>query len=459
MPRILIKPYYRKMKLRNIKMIVPMLLLPLFAGCSDSSGDEFGEPAGIPAGVINEVVMYEANPKVFAATEALNAVTARLDEIKALGTNVLWLMPIFEQGVKDAIGSPYCVKDYQKVNNEFGTLDDLKTLVKRAHEKDMRVILDWVANHTSWDNAWIADKSWYTQDANGNIVSPEGMGWPDVADLNFDNADMRKAMIDAMKYWVTEADVDGYRCDHAEGVPDDFWAQAISELKALKGDRLLMLAEGSATSLFNAGFDMVYGWSFASKLQDVFAGNASLSSLYDVHRQEYQGVTAGKQRLRYSTNHDLASERSPLQAYKNARGAMAAYVIAATLGGTPLIYSSQEIGYPQALSFFNYQPMDWNSNSSYLNEYKKLMELYRTHSILRSAGIKTYDTGKAATVYRASGDEAVLIVVNTSNEAETIKVPIERVGDRVKNLMDNEVMTLPVSLTLEPYQYYIWKKE
>ena len=247
-----------------------MLLLCLFTGCSDSSDDKMGEPEVIPAGVINEVIMYEANLKVFARTGAFNAISSRLDEIKALGINVLWLMPVYEEGVKDAIGSPYCVKDYKKVNEAYGTLEELKALVKKAHEKDMRVILDWVANHTSWDNAWIQNKSWYTQDAGGNIVSPEGMGWTDVADLDYSNTEMREAMLDAMKYWITEADVDGFRCDHAEGVPDDFWAQAINELKALKGAGLLMLAEGSKSSLYTAGFDIVYGWEFASKLGDVF---------------------------------------------------------------------------------------------------------------------------------------------------------------------------------------------
>ena len=436
-----------------------MLLLCFFTGCSDSSDEKMGEPEVIPTGVINEVIMYEANLKVFARTGAFNAISSRLDEIKALGINVLWLMPVYEEGVKDAIGSPYCVKDYKKVNEAYGTLEELKALVKKAHEKDMRVILDWVANHTSWDNAWIQNKSWYTQDAGGNIVSPEGMGWTDVADLDYSNTEMREAMLDAMKYWITEADVDGFRCDHAEGVPDDFWAQAINELKALKGAGLLMLAEGSKSSLYTAGFDIVYGWEFASKLGDVFSGKATLSALYDVHKKEYQEVPEGKQRLRYSTNHDLASEHSPLQTYGNDRGAMAAFVIASTLGGTPLIYSSQEIAYSKALSFFDYQLMDWNLNSDYLNEYKKLMEIYTSSSMLRSAGVKIYDTGKAASFYRVSGDEAILVIANTSSTTETIKVPIERVGDRMRNLMDNEVVTLPVALTMEPYQYYIWKKE
>lgn len=448
------------MKFRQyVWMILPMLLLHLLAGCGDDSGGGTAEPAPVPGGVGNEVVIYEANPKVFARTNALNAIAARLDEIQGLGVNVLWLMPVCEQGVKDAIGSPYCVKDYKKLNAEYGTLDDLKSLVVKAHGKGMRVILDWVANHTSWDNAWIQNKSWYTQDAGGNIISPEGMGWADVADLNYNNADMRAAMLDAMKYWVETADVDGYRCDYAEGVPDDFWKQAIEELKAIKGDELLMLAEGGASTLFADGFNLVYGWSFASKLQEVFAGKATLSALYDVHKKEYQGIPEGRQRLRYSTNHDLASEHSPLQTYKSDRGATAAFVIASMLGGAPLIYSSQEVAYPQPLSFFDYKLMDWTSNSAYLSEYKQLMSVYKATAALRGGELKMYETGKVASFYRANGEKGLFVVVNTVNEPQTIKTPIERAGDRVKNLMSNETTTLSAALTLEPYQYLIWEKE
>lgn len=448
------------MKFRTyIQAMLPALLLHLFVGCSNDSGGGTDNPEPLPTEVGNEIVIYEANPKVFARTNALNAISARLDEIQGLGVNVLWLMPVYEQGVKNSVGSPYCVKDYKKLNTDYGTLDDLKSLVRKAHGKGMRVILDWVANHTAWDNAWIQNKAWYTQDADGNIISPQGMGWADVADLNYSNTDMRAAMIEAMKYWVQTADVDGYRCDYAEGVPDDFWKQAIKDLKVIKGDDLLMLAEGGKAALYADGFDMVYGWSFTPKLQDVFAGKATLSALYEVHKQEYQSVPAGKQRLRYTTNHDLASELSPLVAYKNERGAMAAFVLASMLDGAPLIYSSQEIGYPQSFSFFGYQLMDWNAKPAYLNEYKQWMKVYKASAPLRGGALKTYETGKVASLYHTAGDKGLFVVVNTSNEAQTMKIPIERTGDRVKNLLTNEVTTLPAALTLEAYQYYIWEKQ
>lgn len=444
------------MMMRKLLILLSALFMLHLSGCSTDNGDM---PPPSESGVADGLVIYEANPKLFAKTAVFGAISARLDEIKALGANVLWLMPIYEQGVKNAVGSPYCIKDYKKLNPAYGTLEELRLLVESAHSKGMTVILDWVANHTSWDNAWMQNKSWYTQDGSGNIIAPEGMGWADVADLNYNNTDMRKAMLEAMKHWASEANIDGFRCDYAEGVPDDFWKQAISELKTLKGDKFLMLAEGSKGSLFVDGFDIVYGWNLAAKLQEVYAGKATPANLYEAHRQEYQNVPAGKQRLRYSTNHDQASEKSPVQLYSGERGAMSAFVLATTLGGTPLIYSSQEIGYAQKLSFFDSPLMDWTANATYQNEYKKVMAVYRSSVALQKGELRTYETGKVACCYRTSATENVLVVVNTSGKTETIKTPIERAGDSVRNLMDNTVTTLPMTLTLEPYQYYILQKQ
>ena len=205
------------------KTLLLLLLVstPTLAGCSTNEVPEVTPPVIDEKG--NEWIVYEVYPGLFEHGNAFNGIADRLDEISELGVNVIWLMPIYEQGIEKGIGSPYSIKDYKKVNEDYGTLEDLKSLVSKAKAKDMMVILDWVANHSSWDNAWIENKDWYTQDANGNIISPAGFNWADVADLNFSNRDMRDAMIDAMKYWVTEGGVNGYRCDYAEGVPGDFW--------------------------------------------------------------------------------------------------------------------------------------------------------------------------------------------------------------------------------------------
>ena len=430
--------------------------LPVCIGCS-SSDDDPDIPNPPVEEVENKIVIYEANPGLFGNNSAFNAIANRLDDIQAMGVNVIWLMPVYEQGVKDAFGSPYCVKDYKKTNAAYGTLAELKSLVTKAHGKGMRIILDWVANHTSWDNAWIANKSWYTQDAGGNIISPPGMGWNDVADLDYGNKDMRAAMLDAMKYWISEADVDGYRYDYVEGVPSDFWQEAIKELQALKGDNLLMLAESGNAKYFADGFHLVYAWDFAYKLQDVYAGKSTIAALYATHNQEYQGVPEGKQRMRYTTNHDMAYEKSPIQVFGGEQGALSAYVIAATLAGSPMIYSSQEIGYAQPLSFFDHKPLDWTSNATYKTSYKNIMTVYHASEALRKGTLKTYDTGKVASFYRESQKEGVLVMVNTTNSVETIKVPIEYAHEEARNLMDNSTATLPTTLTLEPYQFFIFK--
>jgi alpha-amylase len=447
---------HKKLIQSYIGLLLLAILLPQFiAGCGSSEPNVKIDPPGDEIG--NEWVVYEVYPGFYEKGKSFNAISNQLDNIKALGVNVLWLMPIYEEGVLKGIGSPYCIRDYKKVNSDYGTIDELKFLVSKAHDKGMKVIFDWVANHTSWDNAWTQNKDWYTQDSNGNIVSPPGMGWNDVADLNFNNNNMRKEMIAAMSYWINELNIDGYRCDYAEGVPDDFWEEAISELKKIKGDDLLMLAEGGKASLLANGFDMLYAWDFAYRLQDLYAGKITVNNLYETHYQEYKDVPAGKQRMRYTTNHDMSSQQTPIQAYKGEKGAISAFVIATTLGGSPMIYSSQEVGYPTQLSFFNFINIDWNSNQSYKNEYKKIMDIYTSSDALKKGSLRTFENGKVATYVRKSQKETILILVNTANEQFEAKIPIEFSQENMINLLTNSVEKMPSVLTLEPYQYKILK--
>lgn len=418
-------------------------------------GQENNKPTTTVNG--NEMVIYEVNPKLFTKGSALNGIADRLDEIKDLGVNVLWIMPIHQEGAKNAVGSPYCVRDYKSVNTNYGSLADLKNLVTKAHSMDMKVILDWIANHTSWDNAWITEHpDWYTTDASGNIISPAGMGWNDVADLNFNVKAMRTNMIEAMKYWVTEAGVDGFRCDYAEGVPNDFWTEAIKAIRAVDKDAI-MLAEASDASLYDCGFDMLYGWDFQGKLANVFAGKKSVSDLYDSHKAEYANATEGKERMRFSTNHDKAmNEVSPITMYKNERGAMSAFVIATYMGGVPMIYSSQEIGYSKTLSFFTFTSIDWNGNPSYTEEYQEIMDAYHQTASLRGGNVTLYNTGDIVSIYYPDG---LFVVANTKGEAVQVKAPMERSGDKVKNMMTGSSESVPSALKLDAYEYKIWKIE
>lgn len=446
---------------RFLKISLLAALIMSAVGCGekqipiiDTDPDDNGNTSVAPG---NEMVIYEANPKVFASSGAFKAIEDRLDEIQDLGTNVLWIMPIHPIGSKNSVGSPYCVKDYKGVNASYGTLSDLKSLVSKAHSMDMKVILDWIANHTSWDNAWITEHpDWYTKDASGNIISPAGMGWNDVADLNFNSTALRTNMIEAMKYWVTEADIDGFRCDYAEGVPADFWTDAIRSIRSIKKDAI-MLAEASDASLYGCGFDLLYGWKFQEDLAGLFSGKKTVAQLYDCHDSEYEGLEEGKERMRFSTNHDKAmNEASPVTMYKNERGAMAAFVISAYMGGVPMIYSSQEIGYAKTLSFFTSVVMDWNSNPAYTEEYQKVMNAYTETASIRGGEITLYNTGSLVTVYYPGG---LMVVVNPTGEKVQVKTPMERSGDKATDLMTGASENIPSALTLGAYEYKIWKIE
>ena len=368
-------------------------------------------------------------------------------------------MPVNEQGRQNAIGSPYCVKDYTKVEPEYGTLDDLRSLVKQAHSRDMAVIIDWVANHTSWDNEWIQNKSWYTQDAQGNIVPPEGTGWNDVADLNYDNADMRKAMIEVMKYWVHEANIDGFRCDAADMVPADFWKQAIDELRKFEGRTLLMLAEGNRTDHYASGFDMDYAWNFYTRLEQVYKGTNSISALYSTHDNEYNNVPEGKEKLRFTTNHDYSAyDGTPVTLLGGLNGSLSAFVLTATLGGSPLLYSTQEIGREALVPFFTPMAINWNINPELLAEYKKIMSIYGMSEALRRGRLQTFAHADVACFYRLYQTSGALVAVNVRNRAVTFNLPTQFAGQSFTNAFDGTTAALPATVAMEPYQYNIWIK-
>lgn len=418
-------------------------------GTDPGSGETYVAAERIP-------VFYEANPKVFAATGSLKAITGRLDAIRALGTDVLWLMPIHPVGQEKSVGSPYCVKDYEAVNDSYGTLDDLKALVSAAHQKKMKVILDWVANHTAWDHPWVkAHPDWYTQEG-GQIIPPKGMGWNDVADLDYGSADMRAAMKEAMLYWVKNADVDGFRCDYADGVPTDFWKEAVTAVRGIKKDAV-MLAESSDSRYLTAGFDYIYGWPYKTALKKLFDGG-SVSDFQTALKNESAAFSSDKHVLRFVTNHDQASDVSPVSEFKSADGALAAFVVTAFVGESPLIYSSQETGYDKALSFFDVIVMDWNGKRSYTQKYEKLMAVYDSVSGIRKGAPKFYSTGSILSMYYENGDKALLVLVNTGKDRLEVKTPMERAGDKMKDELGGGTVTLSNMLSLNGYEYKIYTK-
>ncbi len=446
-----------------MKKLLLIMLLTLFVvviGCKpkDNHATPVGESYLAPE--VADVVMYQVNPRVFAPSNSFQAIISRLDSIEDLGVNMLWIMPIYPIGEEKSKNSPYSVRDYKAVAPEYGTVDDLRMLVESCHERGMGVILDWVANHTAWDNVWLKQHpDWYTHDKEGEVIYPPGTDWTDVADLDYSNKEMRAAMIDAMRYWVDSVGVDGFRCDVADEVPVDFWTECIKTLRAsAKPRRLIMLAEGAKPENFIAGFDLNYAWEFMGAIAQVMKGEAKVKRLVDVDKHEYQDLGHGKFKLRFTTNHDEATKASPIKLYGGERASMAAFVATTMLHGGMLIYGSQEVGYPETINFFKYVPVNWNANPALREEYKKLIAAYNEHPALRSSGkVTAYDDDENSVlcVDRVLNNDNVLVVVNVRNHPSIIDVPGMWSGKTVTNLMTGDPMQLGKKFNLEPYQYLL----
>jgi glycosidase len=294
----------------------------------------------------------------------------------------------------------------------------------------MSVILDWVANHTSWDNAWISNHpDWYSQNTAGQIIIPPGTNWNDVADLNFNVTEMKLEMIDAMKYWVLEANVDGFRCDYADGVPFEFWQQAINTLSAIANRDLLFLAEGTRSDHYTAGFHLTYGWNFYTAVKNVWNGTGS-SNLYNTHLTEYNNMPDGKHKIRFTTNHDESAwDASPWTLFNGKAGALAASVSTIFMGGVPLIYSGQEVGRSTTTPFFTNSPINWSINPDMLQAYKNILAFHKQSPAARKGSISNYvNSANVICMKKTLGTENVVVIVNVRNSTQTYTVPSPLTG-------------------------------
>lgn len=419
---------------------------------------------------IDDIVMYQVNPRVFAPDSAevssLRVVASRIDSIADLGVNVMWVMPIYPIGKEKSKNSPYSIVDYCAVNPAFGTLDDFKALVDSCHNHGMSIILDWVANHTAWDSKWLKEqghKDWYTQDSLGNVIYTPGTDWTDIADLNYDNADMRAAMREAMLFWIKDVGIDGFRCDVADWVPTDFWKGAIDSLRqAVAPRKIVMLAEGTDPKNFTiGGFDMNYAWDFMRVMrQDVWKDGKPASLLFECDSTEYAALPAGKVKMRFTTNHDESNNMSPYERFGGDRGSMAAWVGTVFLHGGPLVYGSQEVGYEQPINFFHYVPVDWTAKPELRNEYKALIALLKSNPALMKGELKAYPD-KDVMVFVKSGagqQEKFLVLVNVRDAEHEVALPAEWAGKKVVDMMSGTEVELAKEAKLQPYQYCILKQ-
>jgi len=404
-------------------LILPILLifiLIMMSACSENTDPYQPEPyvkLDHPEWSKNAAI-YQINTRQFTEEGTFKAAEKHLQRLKDLGVDILWLMPIHEIGEKNrkgTLGSPYSVKDYYSVNSEFGDLEDLKSFVNKAHDLGMYVILDWVANHTAWDNHLVErHPEWYARDWKGNFRPTPWWDWSDIIDLDFSKPAVREYMTQAMKYWVEEANVDGFRADVAGFVPVEFWKNVRRELEEVKP--VFMLAEWESRDLHAEAFDMTYAWSWYEAVEQITMGDAEdLSPLYVYYSWNESAFPKKSMRMTFVSNHDKNAWEGTM--YENfGEGLEAAIVLSVVGEGMPLIYNGQEAGNDRRLEFFEKDPIEWKDHP--IGElYKKLFVLMKENSAL-------WHSEWGTTMIRVpnSSEESVLSFVREDNQSKVFAV-------------------------------------
>ena len=332
-----------------------------------------------------QAVIYQINTRQFTTEGTFAAAQKELPRLKELGVDILWMMPINpigEKNRKGTLGSPYSVKDYFAINPEFGNDDDFRNFVKAAHDLDLKVIVDWVANHSAWDNELaVSHPEWYTKDWSGNFQPTHWWDWDDVIDFDYSSETLREYMTKALKYWVQEFDIDGYRCDVAGFVPTDFWNNARKELDEIKP--VFMLAEWETKDLHEYAFDMSYAWSLCNTLHGICVKDEGLLGLNVYFSWNEKHWPAESIRMTHTSNHDKNSwEGTEFEMF--GAGVKTALVFTFICEGMPLIYNGQEAGNEKRLEFFEKDPIQWKHHE-HGDLYKKMIQIKKAFSSLDSA--------------------------------------------------------------------------
>ena len=425
---------------------------------------------------MENAVIYEANLRQGTASRDLKGLQRELPRLKDLGVDIVWLMPIHpisEKNRKGGLGSYYAVKDYKAVNPEFGTMEDFKEFVRTAHAHGMKVILDEVCNHTGCDNAWVTEHpEYYARNEKGEMFGP--FDWTDTYKLDYSNPATRAAMIDALKFWIKEADIDGYRCDVAGEVPTDFWEEARPQLQAIKP--VFMLAESSTPSLMRKAFDADYAWPMKDVFNAIAATKgvnkyaeekklnlpkmtaADIPALIERQKTEYP---RGSVHMNMITNHDLNSwEGTEFERFGPATGTFA--VLSYTLPGMPMLYTGQEVGFNHALEFFEQDPVqpDYTANE-FTTFYEILNSLKHNNTALnanepieRTNFIQSVDED-VLTFTRQNGKDKIVVIANLSDKSSRVHyLRREPYVVGLTNLFTGEAAALPK--TLAPWQYVVF---
>lgn len=420
----------------------------------------------LPAWASNANI-YEVNIRQYTPEGTFNAFAKNLPRLKKMGVDILWFMPIFpisDTKKKGTLGSYYAVSDFRETNTEFGTKDDFQNVIDHAHSLGMKVIVDWVPNHTGWDHVWIkSNPEYFTQDKDGNIIDPvdpgtgESWGWTDVADLNYDNNDMRKQMIADMIYWVENHKIDGFRMDVAHNVPNDFWKDASDQLFAIN-DSIFMLAESETVDHVNNGyFHAIYGWEMHHLLNDIAKGTKNANSIDSLLAIKKGEIKQGMY-MNFITNHDENSWAGTVKE-RMGEGGDALAVLAATFDGIPLIYGGQEEPLNKRLEFFEKDDIEFKKFEK--NKfYKTLLGLKKRNKALGNGSysspiIKIGDSEHIYAFMKEKDGDKVAIMVNLSNQKQQIRLNQAVTG--LTNLFDGRKVEMgPGTIkSFDPWEYWV----
>jgi alpha-amylase len=414
---------------------------------------------------IKKSTIYEVHIRQYTKSGTILEFCKHIPRLKKLGVEILWLMPIQPLGLenrKGTMGSPYAVRDYVTVNPDFGTLEDLKYLIKMAHDSGMYVILDWVANHTAWDHTWIKQHpEFYCKDQNGNIVHPANTDWFDVADLNYESSALRQNMLEALKYWVIEVDIDGYRCDMAHLVDTSFWEEARFELDKIKS--VFMLAESENQDLLYKAFDANYNWPLLHFMNDLARNNRTVKNLDDFFIYDKMNYPLNAFRMNFTSNHDENKNAGPaLERLGNAFNALT--VLTFTIPGMPMLFSGQEAGLNRKLEFFEKDEIDWVTGKDYSNFFQKLIKLKKDCGPLWNTSdcgpmikISTDKDDKIFAFIRQKNDTKVLVILNLTPYLEEFTLNIENEFNGYHDIFTDKIL-LSNQLGLDAWGYLVLVK-
>jgi alpha-amylase len=460
----------------TLKHCIPVILLLAFVSCKNPSGTGNGTNDsdtatvdGHPAWIMQGNI-YEVNVRQYTKEGTFKAFAAHLDRLKDMGVQTLWFMPIHPIGKverKGTLGSYYAVADYTAINPEFGNMEDWKDLVKQAHEKGLKVIIDWVPNHTGADHYWLEKHpDFYVKDSTGKPVSQ--FDWTDTRKLNYTNAELRDTMIHQMKFWVTETGIDGFRCDYAVGPDISFWKSCLQQLKAAKKG-IFMLAEADSAWLHDAGFDATYAWPEFHMTKEIAAGKRKASALDSgVLNGTGGALPANALRIFFTSNHDENSwNKADYETMPGASHAPFA-VLTQTIGRSiPLVYSGQEEPVLRAIPFFEKDSMGF-SKYQRAPLYKQLQDLRKENPALaaNSDFVRVASGNENIySFYRKSGEHIVFVLLNLSNQSQAAKLSMDSYNSVLGTTASYKTMggddnkkPIPSSFELKPWEYLVMYK-